>query len=423
MSRSGYMPRSRSSRASRTSVALDNLRGIVILIVLAVHAMLAYLQSTPDRGSDFNQPPYTWGSFPIVDSHRFFGFDLFCAWQDIYLMSLLFFLSGLFVWPSLSRKKNWAFLRDRALRLGLPYAFGVGILIPLAIYPSYLVTANDPSIADYWHSWLALPYWSNGPLWFVWQLLALNVLAVGLNIVVPGAIPALGRWSAVAGEDPPRYFGILLLASALAYVPLAIAFTPWAWADTGYFGLQLSRPLQYAIYFFAGVGLGAAGIERGILAADGILPRHWARLLAVALVSLFVWMGLTGLTMYGHGSLGVDIVTALSYVLACAAGCFFLIAVCLRFATDPSRKLGYLASNAYGIYLVHYVFIVWLQFALLSLPLFGVLKAAVVFSGTLFLSLATTAVVQRLPFGARLIGAGGPRVMATVAAADARASK
>lgn len=412
MRRSAAVPRSLAGPMSRTSLALDNLRGVVILIVLAVHSALAYLQSTPARGSDFDQPPYKWGSFPIVDSHRFFGFDLFCAWQDIYLMSLLFFLSGLFVWPSLSRKKNWAFLRDRGLRLGLPYAFGVAVLIPVAFYPSYLVAAKDPSIAAYWHSWVALPYWSNGPLWFVWQLLALNVLAVGLNVIAPRALPALGRWSAATGKDPARYFGILLVASALAYVPLAVVFTPWAWADTGYFGLQLCRPLQYAVYFFAGVGLGATGVERGLLAADGVLPRHWAQLLAAALVSLFVWMGLTGLTMYGHASLGVDIATALSYVLACAAGCFFLVAVCLRFATGQSRTLGYLAANAYGVYLVHYTFIVWLQYALLATPLFAVVKAAIVFGGTLGLSLVTTAAVKRVPLGARLIGAA-PRAMAT----------
>jgi surface polysaccharide O-acyltransferase-like enzyme len=99
-------------------------------------------------------------------------------------------------------------------------------------------------------------------------------------------------------------------------------------------------------------------------------------------------------------------------VLACAAGCFFLVAVCLRFATGQSRTLGYLAANAYGVYLVHYTFIVWLQYALLATPLFAVVKAAIVFGGTLGLSLVTTAAVKRVPLGARLIGAA-PRAMAT----------
>ncbi|MFZ3225759.1 MAG: acyltransferase [Xanthobacteraceae bacterium] len=407
MRRIDSMPRS----GSRTSLALANLRGIVILIVLAFHAMLAYLNWIPVTGSGFDTPPYDWRAFPIIDSHRFFGFDLICAWQDVYLMALMFFLSGLFVWPSLQRKKDWAFLRDRALRLGLPFVFGIAVVIPVAVYPVYRLTAADPSIAAYWHSLRALPFWPNGPLWFLWQLLALNFVAAGLHFIAPNAIPALGRWSAVADKSPARYFGVLLAVSAIVYVPLAIAFTPWAWSNSGLFAVQWCRPLLYAVYFFAGVGIGGAGIERGLVAVDGILARRWTYALAAALASLFLWMGLTALTMPHGASLGVEIAADLSFVPACAAGCFFLIAVCLRFATGYSRLLGYLSANAYGLYLVHYVFIVWLQYALLAAPLFAIIKAAVVFGGTLVLSLATTFAVQRFSWGARLIGTP-PRAVA-----------
>jgi surface polysaccharide O-acyltransferase-like enzyme len=175
--------------------------------------------------------------------------------------------------------------------------------------------------------------------------------------------------------------------------------------------VQLCRPLLYAVYFFAGVGIGGAGIERGLIAVDGILARRWTYALAAALVSLFLWMGLTALTMPHGAPLGVEIAADLSFVPACTAGCFFLIAVCLRFATSTSRLLGYLSANAYGLYLVHYVFIVWLQYALLAAPLFAVIKAAIVFGGTLVLSLAATFAVQRFSWGARLIGTP-PRAVA-----------
>jgi surface polysaccharide O-acyltransferase-like enzyme len=396
---------------SRTSAALDNLRAIVILIVLAFHSALAYLQWLPATRAAFDLPPYAWRAFPIVDSHRFLGFDLFCAWQDVDLMTLMFFLSGLFVWPSLDRKKERAFLRDRLLRLGLPYAFGIAVLMPIAIYPAYRATAIDPSVSAYWQSLLALPFWPNGPLWFLWQLLALNVLAAGVRRIAPGAMVALGRCSVAAGLNPLRYLGLFLVVSALAYVPLAVALTPWAWSDSGILAAQFCRPPLYAVYFFAGVGIGTAGIERGFLAADGILARRWALVLAAALGALFLWMGLTALTMNGDASIGIAIAADLSFVPAGATGGLFLIAVCLRFATARSRLFGYLAANAYGLYLVHYVFVVWLQFALLPLPLFAVVKAAIVFGATLLLSLVTTAVISRVPWGARLIGAA-PRAVA-----------
>jgi len=64
---------------SRSSLALHNLRAVVILIVLAFHAVLAYVQFIPEHPAAFNKAPYMWGSFPIADSSRWFGFDLFCA--------------------------------------------------------------------------------------------------------------------------------------------------------------------------------------------------------------------------------------------------------------------------------------------------------------------------------------------------------
>ena len=80
----------------RTSLALSNLRAVVIVIVLAFHSSLAYLASAPAPSSAFGQAPYRWQAFPIVDHPSLARFsDLFCAWQDVSLMSLMFLLSGL----------------------------------------------------------------------------------------------------------------------------------------------------------------------------------------------------------------------------------------------------------------------------------------------------------------------------------------
>jgi surface polysaccharide O-acyltransferase-like enzyme len=395
----------RTHSPSPSSLALSNLRAITILIVVAFHSVLAYLVYIPVTVTDFSSAPWGWRSFPIIDSRRFFGFDLFCAWQDVYLMALFFFLSGLFVAPSLARKSGWPFLRDRLVRLGLPFVFGTLVLIPLAIYPAYLATASDPNFAAFLDAWLALPFWTNGPLWFLWQLLALNIVAAFLHWLAPHAIETLGRWAADAATWFGRYFVALIAISAAAYVPLAIAFTPWAWSDSGVLAVQFCRPLLYAVYFFAGVGMGAAGIDRGLVSFDGVLARYWARWLAAALVSLFVWMGLTALTMNGPAPVIIQVAADLGFVVACATGCFFVVAVSLRFAAGPSRLLDSLSANAYGLYLVHYNFVVWLQYALLGVALFAAVKAAIVFGATLLLSSLAILAVRRVPFGAQLIGA------------------
>lgn len=77
----------------------------------------------------------------------------------------------------------------------------------------------------------------------------------------------------------------------------------------------------------------------------------------------------------------------------------------MHFATKYSRRVDSLSANAYGLYLVHYNFVVWLQYALLGTALLALIKAAVVFGGTLVLSWIAVLAVQRIPFGAQLIGA------------------
>jgi surface polysaccharide O-acyltransferase-like enzyme len=124
-------------------------------------------------------------------------------------------------------------------------------------------------------------------------------------------------------------------------------------------------------------------------------------------------MGLTALTMTGDASIGLQTAADLSYVVACAAGCCFIIGVCLRFATTRSRILDSVSSNAYGLYLVHYDFVVWLQFALFGTALLAIFKAAIVFSVTLALSWLTVLGARRIPLGARLIGATPPAVAAS----------
>ena len=242
--------------------------------------------------------------------------------------------------------------------------------------------------------------------------LALNLVGAALCWFAPQGIAALGRWSATANVRFTRYFAVQLAASAIAYVPLALAFTPWARSEFGPFDVQFCRPVLYAVYFFAGVGIGAAGIERGLLGVDGLLARHWACWLAAALIALFVWIGLTSLRLNGPAPVAIQVAADLGFFVACATGCFILVAESLRLSVARrSTPLEALSSNAYGLYLVHYTFVVWLQYALLTAALFAVIRAAVVFGGTLELSLIVVLAAQRVPLGAPLIGA--PRRAAT----------
>ena len=375
---------------SRSSIALSNLRAVVIVIVLAFHSVLAYLASLPAGAYRFDDAPYRWQAIPIVDSQRWFGFDLFCAWQDVSLMSLMFFLSGLFVPSSLARKGSMTFLSDRFFRIGLPLVLVVVFLMPVTYYPTYLRHRRRSERRR-------LLATSDGAAVLAVRPAVVPVAASGAqraggraaSLRARDGAKASARLAASARAHPIRFFVALVALSALAYVPLALIYSPWAWTSYGPFSFQLSRPLHYLVYFFAGCAVGAYGLDRGLLASDGALARHWAGWLAASVAGFVLWALPTSLMVDGREApLIVQTAAALGFVLACASGCFVLLALCLRFAPERTRILDSLSVNAYSMYLLHYVFIVWLQYALLPVALFAAGKAAIVFGGTLALSWA-----------------------------------
>lgn len=393
---------------SRTSLALNHARGLAIALVVGVHAVLAYLQYQPSPAIGFARAPYAWRVVPIIDAQHWIGFDLFCALQFVVLMPFMFFLSGLFVWTSLSRRGGWTFLRDRLIRIGVPFMIGVYFLMPLAYYPAYRVGAADPSWSAFWAQWGSLPFWASGPLWFLWQILVLDIAAAALLSLAGKRVVHSAR---KAIDFPARYLVALAAMSALAYVPFAAIFNPWHLDQIGPFALFPSRTLHFAVYFLAGVVVGIGGTDDGLLRSDGMLARRWALWWGLTLVGWVAWMLMMALTM-DTAPLGIrpvphlDILADLMFALASMAGCFAFAALFLRFSASRWPTAESLSDNAYGIYLIHYPFVVWLQYLLLGFMVPAVAKASIAFSGALLLSWGIASALRCTSIGALVIGAG-----------------
>jgi len=384
------------------NVAIGYLRAFVTVLVLAHHAALAYHPFAPAPLTSLIAEPRLWPAFPVVDAQRWSGFSLLVGFNDTFFMSLMFFLSGLFVWKSLQRTGGGAFLRNRMFRLGLPFIVAAACLAPLAYYPAYLQTGHQ-GLAGFWRQWISLGNWPAGPAWFVWVLLAFDCAATVLFMLMPKWGDVLGRWLSRPSQRPIAFFAILVLASAAAYIPMALVFNPFRWTVFGPFFFQTSRILHYLVYFLIGVGIGAAGLERGLLARDGKLARRWPLWAGGALFAF----GLAGAVFivaisaqnspYLWGTLG-----GFTFTLSCAASSMAFLALFVRFA-KPRKIFDSLRENAYGIYLIHYAIVSWLQYALLKAQLSAIEKAFIVFTGTLALSWIAIAASRHVPAVARLI--------------------
>jgi surface polysaccharide O-acyltransferase-like enzyme len=90
------------------------------------------------------------------------------------------------------------------------------------------------------------------------------------------------------------------------------------------------------------------------------------------------------------------------YAVACTLICLAVLALFLRFGQRDRSILDPVRDDAYGIYVVHYIPVLWLQYALLSTDIGAIPKALIVFVGTLAISWGVTVMLRRIP-GARRV--------------------
>jgi len=302
-------------------------------------------------------------------------------------MALMFFISGLFVWSSLERKGAGRFVRDRLVRLGLPFLLLAGLLAPIAYYPAYLQCAPAPTLADYCRQWFALGNWPAGPGWFLWVLLALGCLAAAVYKLAPRALPSVNHFAAPLLRRPAAFFVALAALSALAYAPMALALNPLRWTTWGPFTFQTSRIIHYALYFAAGAIVGAATGERSLLSPTGPLAKRWILWPIAALLAFVAVIAITiaAATNPAHPR-SLDIIGAIGFSVSCAASSFACLALFLRFARSPRPLIDNFSACAYGVFIIHYPIVNWLQHALLGAQLSGVVKGAIAIVAGLALS-------------------------------------
>ena len=376
-------------------VALDRARTFITLLVVLHHSVVNYTY------------------FGSGDKMRWLGFDLVVLFNDSFFMACMFLISGLFVHDSLTRKGSRIFLRDRARRLGIPFLLAVFVLMPIAYYPTFLryhlPGTTDFNFFHFWWRTLTIGPWPSGPAWFLWVLLAFDLVAAASWSVAPGILMTFGRLIAGLRNRPVTAFIAFLIVSVASYLPLHLAFGDGSWLELGRYPLpiQTSRILLYPAYFFSGVCIGIVSLRAGLLAEDGELVKRWP-----------VWLGFAAvfyaailILVYAHHNwvdlnsppLSWKTAHGLAFSMYSAAMALTVLAVYLRSAKSAVGLLDAMRPSAYGIYLVHYIFIIWLQYAVYDYSLPAFVKFAIVFVGTLAGSWALVVALRNIPALARII--------------------
>lgn len=375
------------SQASATKriPAFDYLRAFVIFLVALHHAVMAYCTG----GHAAHGGDYTKATAPVVDSAQWDGFNLMVMGNDSFFMPLMFLLAGLFVRPSLARKGLRCYLADRALRLGVPLLVGIVTVVPLSYYASYLQSGGTGSFTAFWTRMVTVGPWPSGPLWFVGALLVFDAATALILSREPVRLSVRRLLAALDCRPVALWFVAFLAGAALVFLPALAILGPSLWLTAGPFGIQASRIGLYGFFFVAGVIVGANRLA--ILFED-----RWRRWLLLAALATTLFFAL-------HRAALPAVVDGTAMLLFCVTMAVGLLALAIHVGRRRSVVGDSLGANAYGIYLLHYPIVLWIQYELLSVPLGPVAKGLLVLASGFAASWLAASLLRRVPGVARIV--------------------
>ena len=234
---------------------LDNLRAAVIVLVIVLHAAITYMADPP-----------TW--WYVIDPDRSVAFTWLVLLVDVPIMQALFFIAGYFAVGSLRRRGPRGFVREKVVRLAIPWVLGVVFLAPLATYMTYVSRGVRTDYLQFWTVDFWGPMFQQSVYWFL-GVLFVAFLALVYAYLYPARV-------VLREEMPPvrqprlRLFVWFVILTAGG----SILFSPTLgiddWRSLSY--LLVVQPARIAFY----VGYFVLGIyaeRNGWFTGTGFRPR------------------------------------------------------------------------------------------------------------------------------------------------------
>jgi hypothetical protein len=371
-------------KARARNAALDRSRTFLTLVVLLHHAVI----------------PYT--HFGHTDPKSWIGFDMIVLATDSFFMAMFFFLSGLFAWPGIARKGPRNYLSDRLLRLGLPFVICAFTVIPIAYYAISLRQHPEIGFDSFWWKTITVGPWPSGPIWFLWVLFGFDIVACVLYLLSPNLLDPINRLSLRGRRRPAVFFAVMFAVTAVLYIPGRIHYGAGSWFEFGPFSVQHGRVLLYATYFFFGAGIGVQLLDRGLLAEDGRMAKVTWDWMVLALVPYCAMWGMIYIKreILGnpvHLPVWYEGIYGFFFAAFSVAVMFLILAYFLRFKHSGWSILDPMQPDAYGMFLVHYPIVLWLQYWMFDLDIPAIAKAAIAFLLTVVLSWTVTEALRKIP--------------------------
>ncbi|MBN1781680.1 acyltransferase [bacterium] len=312
---------------------LDNLRTFIIFLVVLLHSGLVYEKSV-----------FTSFIWIVADSATCTAAPVIRTVLDIFIMPLLFFVSGYLAPMSLKRRSGGAFVLSKFRRLMVPWIAAVLTLLPIYKW-LFLYSRNLPQ-----QHWTTYFHWSNGVwgqnwLWFLPVLFMFDIVIVLISKIRM-------KYPKVA---PVPSIALVFFLGLISSVCMDL-FHLQGWTKTPVLDFQNERLLIYLLVFLLG-----AHFYRLRIFESG-RNRNTLLLFILCIGWIPVWI-YTHFTMRHAVMPNAFIVNEtadrlliwVNYHLALL--CFMVLGLeaFRRFLNKQDRFMAALNRNSYSVYIIHTV--------------------------------------------------------------------
>jgi glucan biosynthesis protein C len=184
---------------------LDNLRTAVIVLAVLGNAAIGFMISP------MQQAYVIAGS--MDSGQRAIGFDIFVTWLNVFILPVLFFISGYFGASTLRIRLFKPFFQRKWQRIGWPWIFGSLLLAPELAWLKALNSNPDLGFWTFYTQMFWTEDYEQGQFWFLGVLLALFLCLMAAKKLRPNCLRRV-----TASTLPPWVpIGIILISATASF--------------------------------------------------------------------------------------------------------------------------------------------------------------------------------------------------------------
>jgi surface polysaccharide O-acyltransferase-like enzyme len=341
---------------------LDNVRSLVIILVIAMHTAVTY--------SGLGDWYYIEGSAEKLSIPEMVFFGFFQSFLQAWFMGILFFISAFLAAKTLAKRGELNFMKERLFRLGLPLLIYVFIISPFIMFV-LLGHYSEISFSENYIQYVLNFGWlgSTGPLWFVQVLLVFCIIYASIKLFISKPLK-------INNVNSIKIVFAIILTTIIAFL-VRLVFP----IGSSYLNLQFSYFPSYIVMFIAGVLLGENNLLENITDGRNI---KWLKL--TILIGIPLWAAtmvfggaLEGKTYYNGGFYWQNFTFALWESFTAIGFSIGIIALFRKNLNIENKFTRLMRDNAFGIYCFHAPILIAVSLALEKVVLKPILKFTTVF--------------------------------------------